>query len=98
MKTFFDTKTLPFMIDCDPGADDVFALLWSLVLHNKRATPLRLKAISTVGGNVSSDHTYANALRMLAFTETTDIPVGKDLRPVISSSDASHIHGEDGIG
>ena len=25
MKTFFDTKSLPFLIDCDPGADDVFA-------------------------------------------------------------------------
>lgn len=98
MKTFFDTKSLPFMIDCDPGADDVFALLWSLVLHNKRATPLQLKAISSVGGNVSADHTYANVLRMLEFTGTQGIPVGKDLRPVMSSSDASHIHGEDGIG
>ena len=98
MKTFFDTKSLPFLIDCDPGADDVFALLWSLVLHNKRSTPLQLKAITTVGGNVSSDHTYSNAFKMLEFTGTTDIPVGKDMRPVMGSADASHIHGEDGIG
>jgi inosine-uridine nucleoside N-ribohydrolase len=41
-------KNLPFLIDCDPGADDVFALLWALVLHNKRDTPLSLKAITTM--------------------------------------------------
>jgi purine nucleosidase len=91
-------KNLPFLIDCDPGADDVFALLWALVLHNKRDTPLSLKAITTMGGNVSADLTYANAVRMCAFANTKDMPIGKDMRPVVGSGDASHIHGNDGIG
>lgn len=91
-------KNLPFLIDCDPGADDVFALLWALVLHNKRDTPLSLKAITTMWGNVSADLTYANAIRMCDFANTKDIPIGKDMRPVLWSGDASHIHGNDGIG
>lgn len=78
----FSTTSLPFLIDCDPGADDVFALLWSLVLHSNSKTPLQLKAITTVGGNVSAEHTYRNALRMLEFVGVQDIPVGKDCRPI----------------
>lgn len=91
-------KNLPFLIDCDPGADDVFALLWALVLHNKRDTPLSLKAITTMWWNVSADLTYANAVRMCIFANTKEIPIGKDMRPVVWSGDASHIHGNDGIG
>lgn len=98
MKSLFTIKSLPFLIDCDPGADDVFALLWALILDRKRETPLDLKAITTVWGNVSADHTYANALRMCEFIGKKDLPIGKDMRPVMGQADASHIHGEDGIG
>ena len=91
-------KNLPFLIDCDPGADDVFALLRSLILHNKRDTPLSLKAITTMWGNVSADLTYANAIRMCNFANIKNIPIGKDMRPVVGAGDASHIHWNDGIG
>lgn len=80
--TTLSTTSLPFLIDCDPGADDVFALLWSLVLHANPQNPLQLKAITTVGGNVSADHTYRNALRMLDFVGVCNIPVGKDCGPI----------------
>lgn len=90
-------KTLPILIDCDPGADDTFALIWALILHSKDNNPLRIKAITTSGGNVSADKTYLNAVRMCQFVGAMDIPIGKDLRPVSSEGDASHIHGQDGI-
>jgi inosine-uridine nucleoside N-ribohydrolase len=91
-------KSLPILIDCDPGADDTFALLRALILHSKDNNPLQIKAITTSGGNVSADKTYLNAHRMSQFVKATNIPIGKDLRPVKSSGDASHIHGNDGIG
>lgn len=91
-------KQLPILIDCDPGADDTFALLWALILHSQDNNPLTIKAITTSGGNVSADKTYLNAVRMCQFVGVQDIAVGKDLRPIPAESDASHIHGQDGIG
>lgn len=91
-------KFLPILIDCDPGADDTFALIWALVLHSKANNPLKVSAITTSGWNVSADKTYLNAVRMCDFVWVQDIPVGKDNRPSPSQGDASHIHGADGIG
>lgn len=92
-----DTKKMPVLLDCDPGADDVFAVLWLLINHKFAQVPMEVVGITTVGGNVAADKTYANALRMCELIWTTDIPVGKDHRQ-INSPDASHIHGKDGIG
>lgn len=91
-------KSLPILIDCDPGADDTFALLRALILHSKENNPLQIKAITTSGGNVSADKTYLNAHRMCQFIWIDTIPIGKDIRPITAQGDASHIHGEDGIG
>lgn len=83
------------IIDCDPGADDFFALLWALGLHKKKT--LKILAITTTGGNVGAEITYRNALRACEFMNVLDVPVGKsDI--LIKSSDASHIHGKDGLG
>ncbi len=92
-----ENKILPVLIDCDPGADDVFGLLWLLINHKFAHLPMKVVGITTVGGNVSADKTYANALRMCQFVGATDIVVGKDHRQIVSQ-DASHIHGNDGIG
>ncbi len=44
-------KILPhIIIDCDPGADDFFALIWALGLHKKGI--IEILAITTTGGNV----------------------------------------------
>lgn len=90
-------KNLKVLIDCDPGADDVFALLWLLINHKHSKIPMEIVGITTVGGNVSADATYQNALRMAQFVWATEIPVGKDHHK-ITAEDAAHIHGSDGIG
>jgi purine nucleosidase len=50
---------LPLFIDCDPGADDVVALLLAFA-----APELDLKAIATAAGNVPIARTTANARRI----------------------------------
>ncbi len=90
-------KKTPVLIDCDPGADDVFALLWLLINHKFSSVAMEVIGITTVGGNVVANKTYENALRMCEFVGISDIPVGKDHRQIVSQ-DAAHIHGNDGIG
>jgi len=82
------------IIDCDPGADDFFALLWALWLHKKKM--IKILAITTTGGNVWAEITYKNALRACEFMGVLDVPVGKSYI-VINSPDAIHIHGTDGL-
>lgn len=84
------------LIDCDPGGDDIFALLWLLINHKFAHVPMEVIGISTVWGNVSADLTYMNALRMCEFV-WVEVLVAKDHRQIVSE-DASHIHGSDGIG
>ncbi len=90
-----NTKIPHVIIDCDPGADDFFALLWALWLHKKWT--IKVLAITTTGWNVGAEITYRNALRACEFLGILDIPVGKS-DVVVKSPDASHIHGEDGLG
>lgn len=90
-----EKKLIPVILDCDPGNDDIFAILWAMIAHQHGY--IDLQGVTTLGGNVSADLTYRNALRMRDFTGI-DVPVGKDLRPVVGAGDASHIHGADGIG
>jgi inosine-uridine nucleoside N-ribohydrolase len=101
--TTLENKKIPVLLDCDPGADDTFALLWLLVNHQFAHIPMEIVGITSVGGNVSADKTYANVHRMCQFVGAIDaagyssIPVGKDHRQIVAQ-DASHIHGNDGIG
>lgn len=89
------TKVPQILIDCDPGADDFFALLWALGLHKKWV--IKIHAITTTGGNVGAEKTYLNALRACEFMGITDISVGQSTF-ASKSADASHIHGKDGLG
>lgn len=83
------------LIDCDPGADDFFALLWALGLHKKWV--IKIHAITTTGGNVGAKITYLNAIRACEFMWISDILIGQG-KDNSKSSDASHIHGGDGLG
>ena len=90
--------TIPIILDCDPGTDDVFALLLAL------ASPeIELLAVTVAGGNVGLDRTLPNALALVALaTAPTRAPVpvfaGAD-RPLLGSFTAeTRVHGVDGLG
>ena len=87
--------TIPVIIDCDPGHDDVFAL-WLAAGHPS----LDLAAVTTAGGNVPLEHTTRNARIALSVAGVTDVPVaagaaGPLVRPLQT---AEWIHGENGLG
>ncbi len=84
------------IFDTDPGIDDALAL--ALLL---RSPELRLEAITTVSGNVHVDLCTRNALLVLETLELDDPPPvarGADRPLQRPPVDASHVHGEDGLG
>lgn len=58
------------ILDCDPGADDVLALLFAL-----GCPELELLAVTVVAGNRRAEVCAGNALKILEHTGRTDIPV-----------------------
>ncbi|WP_400997313.1 nucleoside hydrolase [Agromyces sp. GXQ0307] len=87
--------TVPVIVDCDPGHDDVFAL-WFAAGHPS----LELLAVTTVGGNVPLEHTSRNARVALAVAGVVDVPVAAGARGPLARelSTAEWIHGENGLG
>ena len=82
------------IIDTDPGADDVLALIMAL-----NSPDLDILALTTVEGNARLEHTTANALRLLAYMGRTDIPVyaGSDTPLVGEFHHAYEVHGDEGL-
>ncbi|WP_438853652.1 nucleoside hydrolase [Agromyces sp. M3QZ16-3] len=87
--------TVPVIVDCDPGHDDVFAL-WFAAGHPR----LDLLAVTTVGGNVPLEHTSRNARVALSVAGVVDVPVAAGARGPLARelSTAEWIHGENGLG
>jgi pyrimidine-specific ribonucleoside hydrolase len=67
------------IIDCDPGIDDMMALLVAC------ASPeVELLGVGTVAGNVDVDMATANALSVLALAGRPDVPVARGCaRPLV---------------
>lgn len=86
---------VPVWIDCDPGNDDVFAIL--LAMHNPY---LQLIGISTSYGNVGLELTTHNTIAFLEYLGSPDIPVYQgSSKPLEGDApEASYIHGTTGIG
>jgi len=87
--------SIPVIVDCDAGHDDVFAL-WFAAGHPS----LDLLAVTTVGGNAPLEHTTRNARIALSVAGVTDVPVAAGaaeplVRPLHT---AEWIHGENGLG
>ena len=82
------------VIDTDPGVDDAHAIMMAFA-HPEA----QIEAITTVAGNVSLKRTTANACTILDVLER-DVPVyaGCNRALVACTPDASHVHGEDGLG
>jgi len=88
--------TRPLLLDCDPGIDDMVAILTAV------ASPeVDLVGVTTVGGNVGLDATTRNALDVLALAGRADVPVargadGPYLRSLAARAEA--VHGDNGLG
>jgi inosine-uridine nucleoside N-ribohydrolase len=80
------------IIDCDPGHDDVMAILLG-------ARVLDLRGITTVFGNVSLEQTTRNARQTVEFAALTDVPIARGLaRPLVRDvRHAPEVHGETGL-
>lgn len=85
---------VPIILDCDPGHDDMVAILLAL------ASPqLEVRGITTVGGNATLAHVTENALRTLALARRPDVPVAAGASHPLSGPlhTAPHVHGESGL-
>jgi len=84
------------IIDTDPGVDDALALFLSL-----SSPELRIRAITTVAGNVPVELTTANAHRILTVARPVPKPpVARGANGPLTRAleTASHVHGDDGLG
>lgn len=63
---------MKIIIDCDPGVDDLQAIMLALAAEH-----VEVIAITTVGGNTIVDQTYINTKKILENCSRTDIPVFK---------------------
>jgi inosine-uridine nucleoside N-ribohydrolase len=84
----------PILIDCDPGHDDMIAIMVAAV-----SAGLELLGITTVAGNQTGAKTYRNARRVLSLIGREDVPVrrGSDAPLLATLKVASDIHGESGL-
>ncbi len=84
----------PIVLDCDPGHDDAIAIMLAV------SDPgIDVRAVTTVAGNATLDHTTRNALRVLDMVGRADIPVaaGNDRPRVRDLSTAAVMHGDSGL-
>lgn len=83
------------IIDTDPGADDVVALLLALASPQE----LNVMAITTVAGNVRIDKTSRNARLAREWAGREDVPVYAGAgRPLVRAPIyAENIHGKEGL-
>ena len=80
------------IIDCDPGHDDVMAVLLG-------GRVLDLRAITTVFGNASLEQTTRNTRQTVEFAELTGIPIAMGMaQPLVRDiRHAPEVHGETGL-
>jgi purine nucleosidase len=83
------------LLDCDPGLDDALALLLA-----QGDPDIELVGVTTVGGNVGLTRTTANALALREYLHFEKVPVAAGAgRPLVGQvREASHVHGESGLG
>ena len=83
------------ILDCDPGTDDSVCIIMALTHPD-----VQLLGITTESGNLTSDKTSANALRILEYMDRGDIPVAKGMmHPLYREYPKDpYSHGADGLG
>ena len=86
--------TIPTILDCDPGHDDMVAIL--LAAAHPR---IDLLAITTVAGNGTLERTTHNARAICSMAGIHDVAIAAGAPgPLVGSlRTASHVHGESGL-
>ncbi len=86
---------VPIIIDCDPGHDDVLAI-W-LAAGNP---DIDLRAITTVAGNGSLEHTTLNARVATTVAAIAGVPIAAGAAGPLTRKlrTAPHIHGDNALG
>ena len=91
-----DTGRIPVIIDCDPGHDDMVALI--LALGNPK---LDVKAITNVAGNKVMEKVNRNTLNILNWCGVDHVPVAAGAeRPLVreyARKDTDGCHGITGL-
>jgi len=82
------------LIDCDPGHDDMMAVMLA-----SSSPELELLGVTTVAGNQTGEKTYLNALKTLTLIGETGIPVARGAdKPLFRElTVAPEIHGVSGL-
>lgn len=82
------------IIDCDPGHDDMIALLIAIA-----SKELDVIGITTSAGNQTQDKTLSNTLKILSFIGRTKIPVARGCeKPILRNLIiADYVHGVTGL-
>lgn len=91
-------KALPLILDGDPGHDD--AIAWLLAESaSRRDQSLAIRAVTTVGGNVTLDKTTYNARRVMTLLGMTEVPIAAGAAHPLTSElmNAPSVHGESGL-
>jgi len=89
------SSPMSLIIDADPGADDVIALLLAFSARDK----LDVRALTTVDGNVQLNYTSRNARMVREWVSRPDVPIYAGCsHPMLREPvHASEIHGKQGI-
>lgn len=90
-------NSIPVILDGDPGHDD--AIAWVLARSSQKTDGIcDIKAVTTVGGNVSLDKTTYNALRICTLIGI-DAPVAAGAEHPLTADlmVAPSVHGESGL-
>ena len=88
-------EKIDLIIDTDPGADDVIALLFALASPDE----LNIHALTTVAGNVRLDKTSRNARLAREWAGREDVPVYAGAPTPLQRTPihAEDIHGKEGL-
>jgi purine nucleosidase len=88
-------EKIDLIIDTDPGADDVVALLFALASPDE----LSIRALTTVAGNVRLDKTSRNARLAREWAGREDVPVYAGAKKPMMRTPiyAEDIHGKEGL-
>ncbi|KNY05918.1 nucleoside hydrolase [Microbacterium sp. GCS4] len=85
----------PVILDCDPGYDDVFAI-WLAAANDA----VDLRAITTVAGNGTVDHTALNARVACTVAGVRGVPIARGAESPLAQelAPADWIHGANALG